>query len=227
MPKMFVLMGDFQSYSCNTATVDHVAIRDNFRQLASLIAKHHRLRVRISQLVKFVSYSPPHFYHIFVNPHAGLPSPCVVFPSEAPSTLSVGLRTCMSPIGYGRKGRGKGSIITCASLLPNNLRERVRILNVCDLSRFISLSPPALAFPLSSSLPPLFPPQSLLPLFSTPPLFSLMLPRLSSSYLLFCVLRGRSRGRGVLRELPCLLSGLKGCTARPGYGSINEKGGGV
>lgn len=45
VPKMFVLMGDFQSYSCNTASVDHVAIRDNFRQLASLIAKYHRLRV--------------------------------------------------------------------------------------------------------------------------------------------------------------------------------------
>eukprot|EP00884_Botryococcus_braunii_P020984 jgi/Botrbrau1/756/Bobra.0181s0015.1 len=44
VPSMFVLMGDFQSYSCNTVSTDHNSIRDNFRRLAHLIAQFHRLR---------------------------------------------------------------------------------------------------------------------------------------------------------------------------------------
>ena len=46
VPRMFVLMGNFQSYSATSATTDYDAIRQNFSALASVLQRHRRLAVR-------------------------------------------------------------------------------------------------------------------------------------------------------------------------------------
>ena len=46
VPSMFVLMGSFQSFSCNAATTDYAAIKANFTALAQLISEFTRITVR-------------------------------------------------------------------------------------------------------------------------------------------------------------------------------------
>ena len=46
VPRMFVLMGNFQSYSATSATTDYDAVRQNFSALASVLQRHRRLVVR-------------------------------------------------------------------------------------------------------------------------------------------------------------------------------------
>ncbi len=42
---MFVLMGSFQSFSCNAATTDYAAVKANFTALAQLISEFTRITV--------------------------------------------------------------------------------------------------------------------------------------------------------------------------------------
>ncbi len=42
---MFVLMGSFQSFSCNAATTDYAAVKTNFTALAQLISEFTRITV--------------------------------------------------------------------------------------------------------------------------------------------------------------------------------------
>jgi hypothetical protein len=42
---MFVLLGNFQSFSCNAASTDYPALKDNFAALAEVIASFPRIRV--------------------------------------------------------------------------------------------------------------------------------------------------------------------------------------
>ena len=46
---MFVLMGSFQSFSCNAATTDYAAVKANFTALAQLISEFTRIAVRMHQ----------------------------------------------------------------------------------------------------------------------------------------------------------------------------------
>ncbi len=46
VPRMFVLMGNFQSYSATSATTDYDAVRQNFTALAGVLQRHKRLVVR-------------------------------------------------------------------------------------------------------------------------------------------------------------------------------------
>ena len=46
VPRMFVLMGNFQSYSATSATTDYDAVRQNFSALAGVLQRHKRLVVR-------------------------------------------------------------------------------------------------------------------------------------------------------------------------------------
>jgi hypothetical protein len=45
VPSMFVLLGSFQSYACNSASTDYAAVKDNFRALADLLAGFSRIKV--------------------------------------------------------------------------------------------------------------------------------------------------------------------------------------
>ena len=45
VPSMFVLMGNFQSFACSSASTDYAAIRDNFGALAALLASFPRIAV--------------------------------------------------------------------------------------------------------------------------------------------------------------------------------------
>ena len=45
VPSMFVLLGNFQSFSCNAASTDYPALKDNFAALAEVIASFPRIRV--------------------------------------------------------------------------------------------------------------------------------------------------------------------------------------
>ena len=46
VPAVFVLMGNFQSYSATSATTDYAAIKQNFSALAAALQRHRRLTVR-------------------------------------------------------------------------------------------------------------------------------------------------------------------------------------
>ncbi|KAK9905544.1 hypothetical protein WJX75_001819 [Coccomyxa subellipsoidea] len=50
VPSMFVLLGNFQSFSCNAASTDYPALKDNFAALAEVIASFPRIRAE-SRLV--------------------------------------------------------------------------------------------------------------------------------------------------------------------------------
>lgn len=45
VPSMFVLMGSFQSFSCQAATTDYAAVKANFTALAQLISGFTRIAV--------------------------------------------------------------------------------------------------------------------------------------------------------------------------------------
>ena len=45
VPSMFVLMGSFQSFSCQAATTDYAAVKANFTALAQLISSFTRIAV--------------------------------------------------------------------------------------------------------------------------------------------------------------------------------------
>ena len=47
VPSMFVLMGSFQSFSCNAATTDYAGVKANFTALAQLINDFTRIAVSI------------------------------------------------------------------------------------------------------------------------------------------------------------------------------------
>ena len=47
VPSMFVLMGSFQSFSCNAATTDYAGVKANFTALAQLINDFTRISVRL------------------------------------------------------------------------------------------------------------------------------------------------------------------------------------
>jgi len=47
VPSMFVLMGSFQSFSCNAATTDYAGVKANFTALAQLINDFTRISVSI------------------------------------------------------------------------------------------------------------------------------------------------------------------------------------
>ena len=46
VPSMFVLMGNFQSFACSSASTDYAAIKANFGALAALLASFPRIVVR-------------------------------------------------------------------------------------------------------------------------------------------------------------------------------------
>lgn len=46
VPGVFVLMGNFQSYSATSASTDYGAIKQNFSALAAALQRHRRLTVR-------------------------------------------------------------------------------------------------------------------------------------------------------------------------------------
>ena len=46
VPSMFVLLGNFQSYACSSASTDYAAVGDNFSALASLLAAFPRIMAR-------------------------------------------------------------------------------------------------------------------------------------------------------------------------------------
>ena len=50
VPSMFVLMGSFQSFSCNAATTDYAAVKANFTALAQLISEFTRITVHAHQM---------------------------------------------------------------------------------------------------------------------------------------------------------------------------------
>ncbi|EIE23695.1 DNA polymerase epsilon, subunit B [Coccomyxa subellipsoidea C-169] len=50
VPSMFVLLGNFQSFSCNAASTDYAALKDNFGALAGTLASFPRIRAE-SRLV--------------------------------------------------------------------------------------------------------------------------------------------------------------------------------
>ena len=45
VPSMFVLLGNFQSFSCNAASTDYSAVKDNFAALAEVISSFPRIKV--------------------------------------------------------------------------------------------------------------------------------------------------------------------------------------
>lgn len=55
---MFVLMGSFQSFSCNAATTDYAAVKANFTALAQLISDFTRIKVR--NTLRYLTPSLPH-----------------------------------------------------------------------------------------------------------------------------------------------------------------------
>ncbi len=50
---MFVLLGNFQSFSCNAASTDYAALKDNFGALAETLASFPRIRVRFQFPFKY------------------------------------------------------------------------------------------------------------------------------------------------------------------------------
>lgn len=42
---MFVLLGSFQSFACNSASTDYAAVKDNFSALADLLSGFSRIKV--------------------------------------------------------------------------------------------------------------------------------------------------------------------------------------
>jgi hypothetical protein len=59
VPRMFVLMGNFQSYPATLATTDYDAVRQNFSALASVLQRHRRLVVQAMPLTMRMS-TPRH-----------------------------------------------------------------------------------------------------------------------------------------------------------------------
>ena len=55
---MFVLMGSFQSFSCNAATTDYAAVKANFTALAQLISDFARIAVRMTPGIPCTVQSP-------------------------------------------------------------------------------------------------------------------------------------------------------------------------
>ena len=49
VPKTFVLMGNFQSQVTTTASTDYIAVREQFKSLANIIAQYPRLQVSTCQ----------------------------------------------------------------------------------------------------------------------------------------------------------------------------------
>jgi hypothetical protein len=43
---MFVLLGNFQSFACSSASTDYASVKDNFAALAALLASFPRIMVR-------------------------------------------------------------------------------------------------------------------------------------------------------------------------------------
>ncbi len=48
VPPVFVLLGDFQSFSCARANPDYRTIRENFKALGLVLSRHTRLKVCLS-----------------------------------------------------------------------------------------------------------------------------------------------------------------------------------
>ena len=49
VPPVFILLGDFQSFSCARANPDYRTIQENFKALSSVLGRHVRLKVSPSQ----------------------------------------------------------------------------------------------------------------------------------------------------------------------------------
>lgn len=47
VPSMFVLLGNFQSFACASASTDYAAVAENFGALAQLLASFPRIMVRM------------------------------------------------------------------------------------------------------------------------------------------------------------------------------------
>lgn len=47
LPSIFVLMGNFHSFPCTTATTNYAALRDDFSALGTVLSKHTRIMVRV------------------------------------------------------------------------------------------------------------------------------------------------------------------------------------
>lgn len=54
VPSMFVLLGSFQSFSCNATSTDYTSIKDNFAALAELLAGFPRIKVCCSSYDRYL-----------------------------------------------------------------------------------------------------------------------------------------------------------------------------
>ncbi|KAK9814165.1 hypothetical protein WJX72_001491 [[Myrmecia] bisecta] len=86
VPSLFVLMGNFQSYSCASASTDYTAIRENFSSLAAALSQHRRIKQSS---------------HFVLVPGPGDPGPASVLPRPGlPAQLTADLAQQLPRVSF-------------------------------------------------------------------------------------------------------------------------------
>ena len=49
LPSLFVLMGNFHSFSCTAASTDYAAVKANFASFGMMLSQHERIMVSVTQ----------------------------------------------------------------------------------------------------------------------------------------------------------------------------------